>query len=267
MKTAKGPAISERKFASVPLNRIRPLGAPTADKVQFVEAILHIINVGLLKPIVVNEHLLQKRGYYELVTGEARFQAYVALKKKRIAAEVINCDHRTARLISSLMTIVRPPLKPLTFAREIKRMKDSGLSLSRISEVVGHSVSHVIDDIRLLESGDQRLIEGTDQGRFDLPFALRVARSADGNIRKLLMDASDAGIIGWTQVDQVRQALERRLSQGLSNPGESTTYTEQDLRRAIVDASRGELDHLHKMQLAKPSNPIVVKHQHRSSPA
>jgi len=268
MRMAKGPPMPERKFGWIPLSRIRLLGARTRDRVEFAEALLSITGARLLKPIIVNEHSLQRTGYYELVTGNGRLQAYAELKKKQIPAEVINCDRRTARLISSFAPIIRPSLKPLTVAREMKRMKDCGLSLSRISEIVHRSKSHVADAIRLIESGDKRLIEGTEQKCFDLPFALRVARSAHGNIRKLLMDASDAGIIDWTQVDQVRHAMERRLSQGLplgrSSPGESTTYTEHDLRRDIADAGHGQDDHPYKGKSTKRFICNIVKHQHRS---
>jgi len=241
MNTAQIVPMSARKYRNIPLAKIRVLNSRNRDKNQFSENIRSIDAVGLLKPIVVNERPFEKHGYYALVCGEGRFLAYTTLKKDSIPAEVINCDRKTALLFSLVENIARVPPKTISFAREMKRMKDCGLNLLRISQIVGRSEKDVTDYIRLVEMGEERLIVGVEQGLFSISFALAVAKATDENVQTVLMDAFDSGIIDSTNVNKIRIMIELRLNRG-KKPGQSKTgvhppYTLQELKRDIVKAT------------------------------
>lgn len=241
MSMAQIVPMSKRKYRQIPLDKIRVLNSRNRDKAQFSENIRSIDAVGLLKPIVVNERPFEKHGHYELVCGEGRFLAYATLKKDRIPAEVINCDRKTALLFSLVENIARVPPRTMWFAREVKRMKDCGLNLLRISQIVGRSEKDVADYIRLVEMGEEQLVAGVEQGLFSISFALAVAKAAGENVQQVLMDAFDSGVIDSTNVHRVRAMVELRLNRG-KQPGRSRSgpkepYTLRDLKRDITQAT------------------------------
>jgi hypothetical protein len=86
--------------------------------------------------------------------------AYKALGQPEIRAEVISCDRKTALLYSLIENIARVPPGTMWFAAEVKRMYDSGLSVTKIAQIVCKSPTYVHDYIQLVEQGEQRLIRG-----------------------------------------------------------------------------------------------------------
>jgi ParB family chromosome partitioning protein len=89
----------------IPMDRIAVLNTRNRDQDQFRENVRSIADVGLLKPIVVNERTVQGKPSYELVCGEGRFLAYRKLGRTEIPAEVLRCDRKTALLYSLTASI------------------------------------------------------------------------------------------------------------------------------------------------------------------
>jgi len=242
MNMAQIVSMADRKYLMIPLSKIRVLNSRTRDRVQFSQNVRSIDAVGLKNPVVVNGRPFEKHGFYELVCGEGRYLAYSALKRDRIQAEVINCDRKMALLISLVENMARVPPKTMTYAREVKRMKDCGLGLARISQIVGRPEVELTDYIRLVEMGEERLINGVEQKLFSISFALAVSKANDGNIQGVLMDAFDSGIIDSTNVNKVRLMIELRFNRGKepghSKSGATPAYTVADLKRDIAEATR-----------------------------
>lgn len=230
--------MSERRFREIPLAEITVLNSRSREKSQFDENIRSIGAVGLLKPIVVNERNRERRGLYELVCGEGRFLAYQALGREAIPAEVINCDRKTALLYSLAENIARVPPNTMWFAREMKRMADTGMPLVKIAEIVGKTEGEVSEYVRLVELGEDRLIRGVERGWFSISFALAVAKSSSETIQRVLMDAFDSGIIDSANVAKVRAMIEHRLQHGKQyrsgRPTAKAAYTLGDLKRDIL---------------------------------
>ncbi|MBN2559744.1 MAG: ParB N-terminal domain-containing protein [Phycisphaerae bacterium] len=238
--TAQIVPMSDRRFRMIPLAEITVLNPRNRDKQQFEDNIRSIDSVGLLKPILVNDRHRADGGKYELVCGEGRFLAYKSLGRTEIPAEVVDCDRKTALLYSLVENIARVPPNTMWFAREMKRMCDAGLPLSKISQIVGKPEHEVADYIRLVEMGEERLITGVEQGMFSISFAIAVAKSSSDTIQQVLMDAFDSGIIDSANTNRVRNMIELRLNRGKQprrGPLPKPTYTLQDLKRDIAEAT------------------------------
>ncbi len=231
--------MAERKYRSVPLSEITVLNSRSREKGQFDENIRSIDAVGLLKPIVVNERYREKQGSYELVCGEGRFLAYQTLGRAKIPAEVIDCDRKTALLYSLAENIARVPPNTMWFAREMKRMADGGLTLAKISGITGKAEREIADYIRLVEMGEERLINGVEQGLFSICFAIAVAKASSETIQQVLMDAFDSGIIDCNNATRVRNMIEVRMNRGKqTRPGKTKpAYTLTDLKTDISEAT------------------------------
>ena len=246
MKALKVTPMADRKYQMVPVDKIVVLNSRNRDKKQFAENVRSIDQVGLRKPIVVNGRGLQKTGNYELVCGEGRFLAHKRLGKTEIAAEVIDCNRKTALLYSLVENIARVPPGTMWFAQEMKRMHDSGFNYTEISKIVGKHATYVSDYIKLVEQGEDRLVEGVEQGLFSISFAVQVAQSDDATIQNVLMDAFDDGLVNCNTVTRVRKLLELRLNRGKSprkkTRAEADTYTLADLTREITKSTKEKED-------------------------
>lgn len=230
--------MADRKYRLVPVDKIRVLNSRDREQQQFQENVKSIDSIGLLKPIVVNSRPLEKEGYYELVCGEGRFLAFKALGKAKIPAEVIDCDCRKALLFSLVENIARVPPDTMWFARELKRMKDSGMPTGRICEIAGKTETYVVDYIRLVEMGEERLIRGVEQGLFSMSFATIIAKSSTSEIQNVLMDAFDSGFVNSANAAKVRNLIEMRLRgskktdrRASAQPGYSVKQLKTDIAR------------------------------------
>ncbi len=234
--------MTERKYRMIPVDKITVLNSRNRDKQQFVENVRSIDEIGMLKPIVVNGRHAEKNGIYELVCGEGRLIAHKNLNKTEITAEVIDCDRKRALLCSLVENIARVPPGTMWFAREMKRMHDAGLIFGKIAAIVGKNQGYVSDYIKLVEQGEDRLIEGVEQKLFSMSFAVQVAQSDDSTIQNVLMDAFDDGLVNCNTVTRVRKLIELRMNRGKSPQkkarAETDTCNLKDLTREIIKATK-----------------------------
>jgi ParB family chromosome partitioning protein len=214
MRSAKITPMAKRKYAEIPVDRIKVLNPRNRDRTQFRQNVRSIKEVGLLKPVVVNARNYKKTGSYELVCGQGRFLAFKQLGRSRIPAEVISCSKKEALLYSLVENIARVPPGTMWFAREVKRMHDAGWGIKQIADIVGKSPDWIRKYVKLVEQGEARLIRGVEQGLFPITFALMVAQSDNSMVQNVLMDAFDSGIVTSGNFDTVRKVLERRVGLG-----------------------------------------------------
>ena len=246
MKAQAIRLMQTRKYAKVPIDKIKVLNSRNRNEARFQENIRSIKDVGLLKPIVVNERNLKKNGYYDLVCGQGRYLAYKSLEYAEIPAEIIDCSQKEAYLYSLVENIARVPPGTMWFAREVKRMHDCGLSFNEISKVTGKGEHYIRDYVRLLEQGEDRLVKGVEEGLFPISFAKNVAKSDDVLIQGILMDAFDNGVVNSGNFPTVRKIIDLRMRRGKtmgvraqeSHSPPNTNYTLKQLKRDIVTVTK-----------------------------
>jgi ParB family chromosome partitioning protein len=251
MKDKQITLMADREYRLIPMDSIVVLNSRSRNRQKFSENIRSINDVGLRKPIVVNGRGYNRTGKYELVCGEGRYLAHRELGKTEIAAELIDCDRKTALLYSLVENIARVPPGTMWFAYEVKRMHDAGLSYAEISRFVGRSSTYVSNYVQLVEQGENRLIEGVEQGLFPMSFAMQVALSDDSTIQTVLMDAFDDGMINSSTVRRVRKLLELRMNRGKAFPKRSDKadgYTLRDLTKEITKSTREKEDFVRETQ-------------------
>jgi len=245
MNQSKITPMAERKYRLIPVEKIVVLNSRNRNKQKFAENVRSIEQVGLRKPIVVNERGFERNGQYELVCGEGRYLAHKELGKAEIAAEVINCDKKTALLYSLVENIARVPPGTMWFAYEMKRMHDSGFSYTEISKIVGKSGSYVSSYVNLIKQGEERLIQGVEQGLFSMSFATQVAESDKSTVQNVLMDAFDDGMVNCNTVRRVRKLMELRLNHGKGtrkHDSRRKDFTLKDLTREITQSTKEKED-------------------------
>lgn len=149
---------SDRRYEEVPIDLIKVINSRDRDSDQFKMNVTSISELGLMKPIRVNDKFLDRTGFYELICGEGRLLAHKELGKSSVLAEVVTCSRKEAYLQSLVENIARTKPGTMDFAREIKRLRDEGWEYTKIAKIACKSVEYTRQYIRLIEQGEERLI-------------------------------------------------------------------------------------------------------------
>jgi ParB family chromosome partitioning protein len=241
--------IKNRRYAEVPVDKIKIINSRNRDKEQFEMNVHSIDAVGLLKPIRVNDKFVERTEMYELICGEGRLMAHQQLGRTTIVAEVVTCTRKEAHLQSLVENLARIKRDTMDFARELKRMHDEGWDFKRLATVADKCETYIRDYIRLVEQGEERLIRGVEQGVFPIRFATQVAATDDSQIQNVLMDAFDAGLVTTVNFAQARKIISTRAREHKSRQaGGSSKYTVNQLEQDIVDATKAKASYVREAQ-------------------
>ena len=112
----------------VPIDRIRILNPRPRDKKKFELIVQSIRNLGLKKPIQVSLRSGTERDKpgYDLVCGQGRMEAFIALGHKEIPAVVVEVSKEERLLRSLVENMARRQPQPLALMNEIERLKGLG---------------------------------------------------------------------------------------------------------------------------------------------
>jgi len=237
----------ERRYEKVPVDQIKVINSRDRDEAQFALNVESIEHLGLLKPIRVNDKFLERTGFYELVCGEGRLLAHRRLEQEQVLAEVVTCSRKDAFLQSLIENLARTSPGSMDYARELKRLRDEGWSFARIAAISRQSENYVKDYIRLMERGEERLIQGVEQGIFPIKFAIQVGGSTDAQLQNVLMDAFDAGLVTTANFSHARRLLVARSRETKRRTLEPT-YTAKQLEQEIADATKSKSSYVREAQ-------------------
>ncbi len=235
---------SDRRYEEVPIELIKVINSRDRDTDQFKMNVTSISELGLMKPIRVNDKFIEKTGFYELICGEGRLLAHKELGKSRVFAEVVTCSRKEAYLQSLVENIARTKPGTMDFAREIKRLRDEGWEYTKIAKIACKSVEYTRQYIRLIEQGEERLIHGVEQGVFPITFALQVSTTENSQLQHLLMDAFDQGIVTTANFAQARKLITQQANSGKKRATSNKDYTVDQLKQDIAEATKQKTNYV-----------------------
>jgi ParB family chromosome partitioning protein len=213
MKPAPILLMKDRRREMIPIDEIRVINSRTRDEGQFALNVQSIEANGQLKDIRVNDKFVDKEGFYELICGEGRLIAHKRLGRTHIRAEVVTCTRKQAYLESLVENLARSRPGTMEFARELKNLHDEGWAFPDMAKVACRSEEYVRQYVRLVENGEERLIQGVEQNVFPISFAILVAQTDDSSIQNVLMDAFDQGIVNSQNFARARRIIAARTDQ------------------------------------------------------
>src|SRR5208283_2182343 len=120
----------------IPIDRIRILNPRHRDRKKFEVIVQSIKNLGLKKPIQVSIRSAQEAEEpgYDLVCGQGRIEAFIALGHKEIPAVVVEVSKEDRLLRSLVENMARRFPAPLALMNEIDRLKAQGYNKNEISK-------------------------------------------------------------------------------------------------------------------------------------
>jgi ParB family transcriptional regulator, chromosome partitioning protein len=152
---APGAPVADSPLREIAVADIRP--NPFQPRTQFKEDDLDELKEsldenGLLQPITVRP----AGAGFELIAGERRLRAAMALGWQQISAIVRTLDDRAALTLALVENLQRSDLNPIEEAEGYQRLvKDFQLSHEQIAQAVGKARTTIVNSLRLLNLPDQ----------------------------------------------------------------------------------------------------------------
>jgi ParB family chromosome partitioning protein len=233
----------------IPIERIRILNPRQRDQKKFEVIVQSIKNLGLKKPIQVSlrsENEAEGPGY-DLICGQGRIEAFLALGHKEIPAIVIEIT-KEERLIRSLVeNIARRYPAPMDLIREIERLKEQGYMVDEIAKKLDVSVSTVNGLRTLKRAGEERLLEAAVAGRIPLWVAIDIAKTDTIETQRELLKAYETKQLNYLSIRTVKRLIEQRRLIGKQRGGGGPVRNPKTSAESLVSAYRKESERQKRM--------------------
>jgi len=196
----------------VSLDRIRILNPRHRDRKKFEAIVQSIRNLGLKKPIQVSLRSAQEEEGpgYDLVCGQGRIEAYIALGYKEIPAVVVEVSKEERLLRSLVENMARRYPAPLALIREIERLKAAGYTNVEIGEKLDIADSTIGGFIALKNAGEERLLDAATSGRVPLGVAMDIAKAKNVETQRELLKAYETNQLNQVSIRTVKRLIDQR---------------------------------------------------------
>jgi ParB family transcriptional regulator, chromosome partitioning protein len=203
----------------------------------------NIISVGLKRPITVTPRKDTRNGKkYDLVCGQGRLEAFIAAGETEIPVVVREATEEDAHIMSLVENIARRTGNALELLQSIKYLKRQGYEDDAIAAKTNLGKDYIRGIIRLLEQGEEYLVNAVEKGRIPLYQALNIASEDDGTVQRALAEAYESGALSGKKLVAVQKIISRRkhYGKGLSSPqrNNDTKVSAEDLIAAYEKGAK-----------------------------
>jgi ParB family chromosome partitioning protein len=235
---------TEANVQMIPVDQINVLNPRSRNKVIFQGIVSNISNIGLKKPIVVARRTEISDGKpYDLVCGQGRLEAFVALGQPEIPAIVRDASREECFLMSLVENFARRQLRPLELLREINSLKSRGYNTAEIAKKIDIHKTYVGGIVHLLKNGEERLLTAVDKGKIPLSVAMQIASTDEEGVQKALHQAYEDKTLRGRRLITVRRIIEMRKANGKGfDIGRRRRHTGPQTADSLVRVYRQEAD-------------------------
>lgn len=229
------------QISLIPVDRIRVVNPRSRDKKKFERVVESIAAVGLKKPITVMRGKPGDDGAetYDLVCGQGRLEAFIALGQKEIPALVRGMSRTDGLLASLIENIARRRVRTLDQVRLIHWMKEQGEGFAEIARKTGLCQDYVKDILSMMEKGEERLLEAVLHGKIPVTIATRISGASDDEAQRLLVDAYESKEMTQKSLTAFKRIVDQRRHFG-RNYGPRTQRVHKTTAESLVRAYKHE---------------------------
>ena len=229
-------------IALIPIEDIHILNPRVRNQIIAEEIRQNIRSIGLKRPITVAPRKDTKNGKkYDLVCGQGRIEAFVAAGETEIPAVIREVSEENAHIMSLVENIARRNNSALELLQSIKYLKGQGYADDAIAAKTNLGKDYIRGIIRLLEEGEEYLVNAVEKGRIPLYQALNIAAEDDAAVQTALTEAYESGALTGRKLVDVQKIISRRkhYGKGLSAPPrEKANLSAEDLIAAYENGAR-----------------------------
>jgi len=208
---------NENNANMIPIEKIKILNPRDRNKKQFQTIVVSIDKVGLKRPITVSvDHNRKGDIFYNLVCGQGRLEAYIALGEEKIPAIIKNIPKEDCFLMSLVENLARRKQLSIEYAKQLEVLSKRGYSCGTIAKKTDISPERVRGILHLLQNGEERLISAVEKGEVPISIAVQISTAKDENAQKALLEAYESNKLRGRKLLKVRNLIEKRRTQGKS---------------------------------------------------
>ncbi|MCK6104236.1 plasmid partitioning protein RepB C-terminal domain-containing protein [Brevundimonas sp. EYE_349] len=196
----------------IPVNQITVLNPRARNKRVFQELVTSIEHLGLKKPITVSPR--PGRSRYDLVCGQGRLEAFIALGQDQIPAIIVDASEDDCFVMSLVENLARRQHTSLELVRAIGALRERGYSIDEIAAKVDFGPDYISAICHLLENGEEKLISAVERGVIPHTIAMEIAKAKEGDVQQALAQAYEEKSIPGNQVLAIRQIINQRNTSG-----------------------------------------------------
>lgn len=199
----------------IPVDQINVLNPRLRDKRVFQDIVDSISSVGLKKPITVSHCQDVSNGArYNLVCGQGRLEAYLALEQSEIPAIVLDISEEDCLIRSLVENLARRQHRPLELLQDIGVLKKRGYTDTKIAQKTGLSYAYVHGIAQLLEKGEERLLTAVGSRQMPISVAIEIAAADDDDVQQALTNAYEKGLLRGKKLIAAKRLVEQRRRRG-----------------------------------------------------
>jgi ParB family chromosome partitioning protein len=229
-------------IALIPIEDIHILNPRVRNQIIAEEIRQNIRSIGLKRPITVAPRKDSKNGKrYDLVCGQGRIEAFIAAGETEIPAVIREVSEEDAHIMSLVENIARRNNSALELLQSIKYLKGQGYADDAIAAKTNLGRDYIRGIIRLLEEGEEYLVNAVEKGRIPLYQALNIAAEDDAAVQTALTEAYESGALTGKKLVVAQKIISRRkhYGKGLSAPPrEKANLSAEDLIAAYENGAR-----------------------------
>jgi len=204
----------------IPLERIFVVNPRERGKRKFKQIVENIASLGLKKPITVTpKDSSNGIDEYYLVCGQGRYEAYEILGETEIPALVVHVTKEELLLMSLVENLARRQHSSIELVRVIGDMRGRGYTFKQIAAKTALDVTYVRGVVKLLNKGEERLLQAVEKGQVPVSVAVTIATSDDRQVQNALREAYEKNDLRGKRLLAARRLVEKRKTDGKSIRG------------------------------------------------
>jgi len=204
--------VTEKEIERIPIGEIRVANPRSRNKLKFQLVVASIRAVGLKKPILVSRRDLDADGTrYDLVCGQGRTEACLALGETTIPAVVIDASREEQFLMSLVENIARRPPSTRALLAELRSLRQRNYKTDEIAKKLGLDRTYIHGIVRLVEHGEELLIRAVEAGRMPISVAVEIASGNDHEVQRALSEAYEKGDLRGSKLTAAKRIIAQRI--------------------------------------------------------
>lgn len=199
----------------ISIDTIKVLNPRERNKKKFQKIVNNIAKIGLKRPITISRRkTIGVKNKYNLVCGQGRLEAYIALGEKKIPAIIKDISREECFLMSLVENLARRHQLTVEYFKQIGILSERGYKYSEIAKKIDASPEYVRDILRLLNNGEERLISAVEKGLIPISIAIQISAAKDEKAQLALLEAYESNKLRGRALISVRRLIEKRRLQG-----------------------------------------------------
>jgi ParB family chromosome partitioning protein len=205
--------VNEKLIESISIAQIHIANPRARNRPRWQMMVANIREVGLKKPITVVRRSTtgQDGKTFDLVCGQGRIEALIALGETHIPAIVIEAPKEDQFLMSLVENIARRRPSNRDILREVKSLRDRGYSVGEIAKKFGMERMYISGIVHLVEHEEVALIASVEAGKLPISVAVEIAHGKDREISEALSEAYESGQLRGHKLAAARRLIAKRI--------------------------------------------------------